>query len=297
MSPDDVRTLTRVPISFEVADGSTQHSPTIVGRLGGLTARLVLDTGSEVHLLTKELVDQIGLAVEDGEEGTDHSGATMPSWAVEDVELQLGKVEMTLRKIVAIPAPPPFPGWGIGGILSPQHLHPSAHAIIDLVARELLLVDGSDAAVAAWLAERSSALTTLTLDRDGAFPSVVVDAAISPYAAVPAMLNTGGRHTEFSSDAVPGLAGATPERLGGGVSGADVIGARAGEATLVVAGHELQVSSLAVRRSMQDPQGLVGMDVLRGTILAVAADVRRPVLWQIPPPHGHCRHQPESPPG
>ncbi|MFN2470848.1 MAG: hypothetical protein ABR583_07615 [Gaiellaceae bacterium] len=35
--------------------------------------------------MTFETVDQIGLAVGDGEEGIDHSGATMPSWAVEDV--------------------------------------------------------------------------------------------------------------------------------------------------------------------------------------------------------------------
>ena len=40
--------------------------------------------------------------------------------------------------------------------------------------------------------------------------------------------------------------------------------------------------SLAVRASMHDPQGLVGMDVLRGTILAVSAELGRPVLWRIP---------------
>lgn len=282
MTTADVRTLMRVPITFEVADGGTTHAPMIVGRLGGLTTRLVLDTGSEVHLLTKELVDQIGLAVEDGEEGTDHSGATMPSWTVEDIALQLGEIEVTLRDVVAIPAPPPFPGWGIGGILSPQQLDPSARVVIDLVGDELLLVDGTDAAVAAWLADRSPALITLAVERDEAFPSVVVPAAITPHPEIPTLLNTGGRHTEFSSNAMPGLAGAVSERLGGGVSGADVMGAKAGEATLLVAGREVHVPSLAVRTSMHDPQGLVGIDVLRGTILAVGADVSRPVLWQIP---------------
>ena len=33
---------------------------------------------------------------------------------------------------------------------------------------------------------------------------------------------------------------------------------------------------------MHDPQGIVGMDLLRGTVLAVAADAARPVAWQIP---------------
>jgi hypothetical protein len=110
----------------------------------------------------------------------------------------------------------------------------------------------------------------------------VVSAAISPHPDLPTLLDTGGRQTEFSSDAVPGSAGGASERLGGGVSGADVLGARAGAATLVVAGRELHVPSLAVRTAMHEPRGLVGMDVLRGTVLAVAADPGRPVLWQIP---------------
>ena len=278
----DVRTLTRVPITFTGANGDTSHAPMILGRIGGLNTLLVLDTGSEVHLLTKELADQVGLVLDEGEEGTDHSGATMPSWTAGDVGLEFGEVEVTLHDTVVIPAPAPFPGRGVGGILSPQHLHPAAWTVIDVVTDELLLVDGSDAAVAEWLAERSPAMTTLGLERDEAFPSVVVPAAISPHAEIPTLLNTGGRHTEFSRDAVPGLADGAEERLGGGVSGADVMGARVGEATLVVAGNDLRVASLVVRGTMHDPQGMVGMDVLPGTILAVAADTSRPVLWQIP---------------
>jgi hypothetical protein len=33
---------------------------------------------------------------------------------------------------------------------------------------------------------------------------------------------------------------------------------------------------------MHDPHGMVGMDVLRGTVLACTADARRPVVWQVP---------------
>lgn len=274
-----MRTLTRVPITFEAGGGRT---PLVLGRLGGLAARLVLDTGSDVHLLTRKLVDRLGLGVEEGEEGTDHSGAAVPSWAVEEVALELGDVEVTLRDVVAITAPPPFSERGIDGILSPQHLHPSAWAVIDLLADQLLLVEGTEAAVAGWLAERSPALTTLALARDEAHPVVVVQAAIRPHPDVATMLNTGSGDTEFASSAVPGLAGAGSERLGGGVGGADVMGERAGEATLVVAGHELPVPSLVVRSTMPDPPGMVGLDVLRGTILAVCADVKRPALWQLP---------------
>jgi hypothetical protein len=277
-----LRTLGRAPITFEVADGGTEHAPLVLGRLGGVATRLVLDTGSDVHLLTKELVDQLGLELSEGEEGTDHSGATMPSWTVEDVACALGGVELVLRDVVAIPAPRQFPGWGIGGILSPQHLHESACTVLDLAADELYLVAGSDAGVSAWLEARFPSSTTLRLARDPSFGTVVVPASIRPHAETPTLLNSGGRLTEFSAAVVPAVEGGSVERLGGGVSGADVLGVSAGEATLVVAGLDVRVPSLAVRASMHDLQGMVGMDVLRGTTLAVFRDPARPVFWQIP---------------
>lgn len=271
----DVEILARRPIVFET------HAPLVVGSMGGLETRFVLDTGSEVHLLTKELVDRLELEFEDGEEGVDHSGATMPSWSVEDVTLRLGSIELELSDIVAIPAPAPFPGWGIGGILSPQHLHPTAVTVIDLAEDELILVAGDHPSVTDWLGQRSLGLTTLPLERDASFTSVVVRAAVRPFAEIPTLLNTGGKRTEFSSAAVPGLGDGRAERLGGGVSGADVLGASAGPQTLVVAGHEVPIAQLAVRETMHDPQGMVGMDVLRGTVLTCAADPAGRVVWQL----------------
>jgi hypothetical protein len=281
----DVAVLSRTPIEFGVP-GGTQHAPLVTARVGMRESRLVLDTGSDVHLLTKELVDELGLAVEEGEEGTDHSGATFPSWSVEDVGLSLTGVEVVLCDVVSIPAPAPFPGWGIGGILSPQHLHPVAWAVIDLARDELLLVDATAAGLTSWLEGRSPQLTTLVLERDEAFPGVVVDAAVEPHPAIPTMLNTGGGHTEFSRDAVAGRSeagGVGEQRLGGGVFDSDVVGSLSGRAVLAVGAARLPVEDLAVRAPMHDPQGLVGTDVLRGTVLAVAADRARPVLWQVAP--------------
>jgi hypothetical protein len=154
--------------------------------------------------------------------------------------------------------------------------------VIDLAADELLLVEGDDDEVEAWLVERTPTLTTLSLERDPTFTTVVVPAAVRPFAEIPMLLNTGGKRTEFSSAAVPGIADGREQRLGGGVSGADVLGSEAGAQTLVVAGHEVPIAHLAVRGSMPDPQGMVGMDVLRGTVLTCCADPRRRVVWRIP---------------
>lgn len=273
--------LARVPITYVVRDGGTTHAPMVIASVGGIEGRLVLDTGSEVHLLNEELVDELGLAKVPGEEGTDHSGATMPSWNVGDVEMSLGSADIVLRDVVAIPAPPPFPSRGIRGILSPQHLHPTAMTVIDMMADELLLVDGTDEQVADFIRSISPTQTLLTLARDRAFSSVVVRGAIEGFDAIPTMLNTGGKRTEFSMAAVPGLAIGASERLGGGVSGADYAGGSVGPRTLVVGGQRRPVPALAVRADMHDPQGLVGMDVLRGTVLACAADLGRPVYWSV----------------
>jgi len=250
--------------------------------VGAIEARLVLDTGSEVHLFNEELADELGLAKELGEEGTDHTGATMPSWSVGDVGMSMGGADLTLRDVVSIPAPPPFPGWGIRGILSPQNLHPTAMTLIDMVADELLLLEGTDEQVADFLRSRSPGLTLLELARDGAFPSVVVPGSIEGFEEISTMLDTGGKGTEFSSAAVPGLVAAASARLGGGVSGADYAGGSVGPRTLVVSGQALPVPALLVRQRMHDPQGIIGMDVLRGTVLACAADPNRAVLWLVP---------------
>jgi hypothetical protein len=276
-----VEIVTRVPITFEAADRTT-HAPLVVGSVGGIDTRLVLDTGSDVHILTKELVDRLGLEVEEGEEGVDHSGATMPSWFVADVALTLGGAELTLGDIVSIPAPAPFVTGGIGGGLSPQHLHPTAVVVIDLAVNELLLAEGDDDEIAAWLDTRSPSLTTLSLERDPGFTTVVVPAAVRPFDEMPVLINTGGRRTEFSRTAVPGLGYGSEQRLGAGVSGADVIGSSAGAQVIVVAGHDVPVEELAVRETMHDPQGMVGMDVLPGHVVACAADRSRRVVWQIP---------------
>ena len=277
----DVRILVRAPILYSLEDGGTTHAPLVVALVAGIETRCVLDTGSDGHLLTREHAELAGLNLEPGEEGTDHSGTVMPSWSVEDVALELGGTELTLRNVVSIPAPAPFRDGGIGGLLSPQHLHPSATTVIDLVEDELLLVDGDELAVKGFLASRRDGATTLALERVPGFTTVVVPVAVQGYEKVPTILNTGGKRTEFARAVVPGLTIGAPESLGAGVSGADVVGASAGMQALVVSGHQVPVAALAVREAVPDPPGLVGMDVLRGTVLACAASLDRRVLWQV----------------
>ena len=276
------RVLATAPLTFDVASGGTSHAPLVMASVGGAPpARFVLDTGSEVHLLNEDLVDELALTKEPGEEGTDHAGNTMPSWSVGDVPGVVGGRDLLLRDAVAIPAPPPFPGFGIRGILSPQILHASAWAVIDMMASEMLLVEATEEQAADFLRARSPALELLTLVRDVDFPSLVVNAALDGFAEMPTLLNTGGKATEYSAASVPGLLAQAVGRLGGGVSGAEYLGGSVGRQELVVDGRRVMVPNVHVREQMHDPQGMVGMDVLRGTVLVCAADLSRPVFWQI----------------
>ena len=276
-----LRIVARAPITHHAANGEVTHAPMVVAQVNGIEARLVLDTGADVHLVTSDFADRLGLDTTPAEDGTDHGGASVKSRELPDVMLSLGGATFELSGVVVIPAFEAFTRMGIDGILSPQNISGTAMAVLDMAPNELLLLDGSDEAIARWLKERSPDLRMLELERDQSEGMVVVKSAIAPNAAVPTLLDSGGKRTEFARAAVPRLAGSPAgksERLGGGVSGGDFSGADAGAQTLVIGGQRLSVPSLAVREEMHGPPGLVGMDVLRGTILACAADRDRPVF-------------------
>ncbi len=96
------------------------------------------------------------------------------------------------------------------------------------------------------------------------------------------MLNTGGRTTEFTSASLGGLQGSVPERLGKGVGGQDVPGSEVVDRVLRVGEARFAVPSLLIRDEIGTLSGLVGMDVLRGTVLVVGADRDRPIIWLVP---------------
>jgi hypothetical protein len=252
--------------------------------IGAFRTRLILDTGSDVHLLTAELAEAAGLALDALHTGTDHANTELDSWLIGDVPVTIdeaeGEAALLLHDVVSIPAPEAFTRQGIGGALSPQRLHASAFAVIDEVGDDLRLVEGDPRAIREWLLEQRPTSEVLTLERRAGADIPIIDAAIRPFPAVPTLVNTGGRHTEFEPEAVPGLAAAVLERIGTGVSGAAVMGGRAGRQVLVVAGRRLDVGDLMLREGMGNPPAMIGQDLLRGTVVAVGPDASTPVFWQ-----------------
>lgn len=282
MSP---RVLLETPITFDVG-GQVIHAPMIEVDVGGTPTKLIVDTGSTDHVLTMELAERAGLDASAGEPGTDSVGASVPSWTLGEVPVRIGGLDVRLQNVVAIAGPEPFEGWGVGGFLSPQHVHPNAWVVIDLVEGAITFVGGEESDVVAWVADRFPALKMLSLERESGDSTVLVRAAIDPFDPVVTMLDTGGKRTAFAEAAVPTLLGGIPIESGRGVGGGTAIGSEAKDQVLRVGSARLRVPSLLVREEIGIAQGLVGMDLLRRTVLVTSADPNRPVLWLVPPKVG-----------
>jgi len=271
------------PITYDVGGGQATHAPMVRATVGGVPTKLILDTGSDTHLLTIELAREAGLEGEPGEPGIDSAGASVPSWALGEVSVRIEEADFDLHGVVAITAPAPFPGWGIGGILSPQLLHPDGWAVLDLAADRLFLVDAGEADLADWLTGRAPTTRLLRLERQPGEGTIQVQAAIYPRDPVVTLLDTGAKRTQFVRSAVAAAAGGPRVTTGHGVGGSASSGSEVRDQALAVGGTRLPLPALIVADDARGPAGLVGMDVLRGTVLAVSADPERRVLWQLPP--------------
>jgi len=275
------RILLDVPITFDVGNQSTTHAPMVHANIRGHATKLIIDTGSTDHILTIELAEELGLEATPGEAGTDSTGASVDSWTLEMVTAEIADQSFELENVIAITAPGPFPGFGIGGILSAQHLQPDAWAMLDLAGERFVLLEGDEADVTAWLAARAPTLELLRLERAAGDTTILVRAAIEPHEPVVTMLDSGGKRTQFTATAVPDAGDGPQISSGRGVGGGTALGTELAARTLLVGGARLPVQSLIVGPEMDGRGGLVGMDVLRGTVLTVSGDPDRPVLWQV----------------
>jgi hypothetical protein len=268
-------------ITFATADGGTTHAPLVDAVVNGVPTRLILDTGASDHLLTLDVCEAANLATEPSEPGTDSTGSAVPSWQARDVTITIGAMKLGVDEIIAIETPAPFRRAGFGGTLSPQRLRPDTYAILDLTeggAVTLLRVDDLDA----WLANSYPGRRALQLPAVESEGTVLVEAAIDAFPPVVTMLDTGAKMTYAAQAAVPGLAeGGVRRSTGHGVGGTESFGVDVPGRVLRVGGLELPVDLVVAEHDLGIPGCVVGMDVLRGTVLAVGPP-GSPVRWLLP---------------
>jgi Aspartyl protease len=269
------------PITFATVDGTT-HAPLVNANVNGVRTLLILDTGASDHLLTADLCEAAGVATEPGEPGTDSTGSSVPSWQARQVTVRVGEVDFTFPDVVAIDTPPPFRRMGIGGILSPQRLQPGSPVVLDLSADHVVVFETAHD-VDDWLADGYRRWRTVRLpavDGDG---TVLVEAAIDSFAPVVTMLDTGAKATYAAQTAVPGLGeGGVRRSTGRGVGGTESFGVEVPGRVLHIGDAALPVDLLIAGHELGIARCVVGMDLLRGTVLAVGGPPGSPVRWLLP---------------
>jgi hypothetical protein len=264
-------------IAFATADGTT-HAPLVEAMVNGVRTRLVLDTGATDHLLTLAVCEAANLATEPGEPGTDSTGSSVPSWQARDVTVAIGAMELAFPEVVVIDTPPPFRRAGLGGTLSPQRLRPDTYVALDLTeggAATFLSADDLDA----WLTDAYPGRRSLELPAVEGDGTVLVEAAIDAFPPVVTMLDTGAKATYAAGTAVPGLGeGRRRRSTGHGVGGTESFGVDVPDRLLHVGGVELPFDLVIAEHDLGIPGCVVGMDLLRGTVLAVGPP-GSPVRW------------------
>lgn len=287
VEPGTVEVVLSVPLGYDVGDRSV-HCPMVDALVGGVATKLIVDTGATDQVFTLDLVDRVGLPYTAGEPGTDVTGAPIASHDVGRVEMSLGGVSMPLEDVITIEGPPPFAGWGVGGFLSPQRLLPHATVVLDLIDDRLLVIDGSAEAVRSYLDADFDRHTRLAGARHAA-GTLGVRARVEPHEEVVALFDSGAASTDASAAAVGGQA-PLAEMAGFGVGGGGVEAGRMPDRTLAVATARFHVPVLGVRSAIPAPDGapadeapqvMIGMDVMRGSALAIPPRASGLLWWYV----------------
>lgn len=274
-----------MPLTYKTLDstGTTVHTPMFERKIGSERQLFIVDTGATDSIFAKRLAGALGLTLRDDDPGTDHAGAPVPTWiATPDLEMHLGPHRVVFSPTMVIDAPPPFADWGIGGIVSPQNLHPNAVLVLDLIANELVLHEQPLDTVLDTLSERLRR-PPLRLPRDTTTPDtsklVVVRGETSDGAPLRILLNTGGRRVEIDPAACDAAIGEQTQVRGKGVSGADVVGAVLAEQTVALGERRFTYEQVTVRPQGASYDAQLGIGALRDTVIVVSGDRRAPAYW------------------
>lgn len=255
------------PLYFEVADAAGQprrlHTAFLEGSFAGQPARFIVDSGASDHVFTRPTMKFDSAQLVEEKPGTDHSGNQVKTWRLRrSEELSLsGLGAFSIENALVIDGPPPFEGWQIGAILSPQQLA-RRYAVLDFQRGVLRLEDNEPIGCpdGLFLVTLKSVVATGDQSR--------LPIARAEYEGTPIrlLINTGGKHFEISPRVYEGDVGAV-RATGQGVGGASVDGAAGETGLLRLGGRQIQIETPVVREQLESVDAQIGMPHLSRSVL------------------------------
>lgn len=270
--------IAEVPINF-AARGQKLPVPLIPAQVCGVDGLLLIDTGSSHNALTRDFAEAHDLTNATATIGRDHAGETVTTSLAQTADWQLGEFRRPVEDAVVVAGPPPFKPLGIVGFLSPQNFFGAAHVVLDFPAGRLVALAGDANAARAWAVARYPGAELAVLPR-AAGPhtqKLYVQAQLASGASVVAEIDTGGSTTEFAANLLPAEdtdETVTSVTVSGKKRAARVVDGQ----TLSLGGMKFGPLKVKARPTGTGPAMLLGIDLLRQTVLILPAAPNAPIV-------------------
>lgn len=247
-------------------------NPLLKATVRGQTAWFIIDTGAGVHTFASWLVSASHLRTFDTKSTvTGSTGAESEVKVVRDATLQLDRRNdvIPLREAVVVDFPKIFAEQRIGGLISPQLLAPAGKAtVVDLNVPRLTFSDPP----------APSEKTRVCMNRDSQFTNRLYAAEVSVRdVKAEVLVDTGATSTVIRPSST--VAASLSDRI----SGNSKVQGVGGEVTTTVETQPLEIHlagasrilTLSIAGSPQScgPDGVLGMDALRGCVLTLGESV------------------------
>lgn len=271
--------VAEVPIVFE-ARGQKLPVPLVPGRIQEQEGLLLLDTGSSHNALTRAFAEAHGIVGTPAGTGHDHAGDAVKTELASATEWRLGPFTRRVEDGLVVPGPPPFAPLGIVGFLSPQRLFASSTVVLDFPGGRLFALSGSAAAIERWLAARYRDAARATLPRvagphaDKLYVTVRLAGGVSAVAEI----DTGGTTTEFAESLLPPAEPAPETATSTAVSGRTRTARVVPGQTLALGALDFGPTKVKTRPADVAPEVLLGIDLLRRTVLVIPAEPAAPLV-------------------
>jgi hypothetical protein len=263
LPPDDGEEIV-IPIEYVNKEDGVSRDPVITVEIAGKAVKMLLDTGSNAHLLDLEFARSVGMKPVSNGIGHDHHRNPVETWMLPNLEMQSSSWTMT-SDVVVIHTGRSLTENKVFGTLSPQKMLSAGTVVIDLPARKLVLRKTRARVRRNWLDSRWPERDFVPFEIVGDRGDLFIKGALSGKPMTMMLLNTGSVPTEIS----PAYSGLRP-------------GVHRSTAAISLAAHVITVPRLLVGEYLDSRPpagtGVLGLEAIKNLVLAFPAEGGRVII-------------------